>query len=181
MQGIQLIGFVGSMFPYHGVDILIDAFNLVQKDNRKIKLMIIGDGIVLNNLKSQVEKLNLKNDVIFTGKVPHNLVFTYIKMMDICIMAKSNWYGSPVKIFEYGLMQKPIIAPNNGPVNDVIENEVDAILINENKMEIVKAIQRLLKDESFAKKMASEFHQKVMHKYIWSNAASKIIKECTLQ
>lgn len=173
-----VIGFVGSMFPYHGVDILVEAFARVQMKFREAKLMIVGDGIIMNDLKMQVKNLNITESVIFTGKIPHSMVFEYIANMDICIMAKSNWYGSPVKIFEYGLMKKPIIAPNTKPVTDVIEHGKDALVIDENSAELEKAIEYLIEHKDKASEMAESFHNKVIDNFTWEKAALNIIKLC---
>lgn len=176
--GKKVIGFVGSMFPYHGVDVLIEAFSELSKDREDLCLMVVGDGIVLNELKEMSQKLGLKDKVIFTGRIPHQAVFNYIELMDVCIMARSNWYGSPVKIFEYGLMRKPIIAPDTVPVRDVITDEEDALIVSDSSAELVRAISRLLNDSVRAHAMADHFHQKVMDEYNWAHAARNIIQLC---
>ena len=174
----KIIGFVGSMFPYHGVDILIQAFSIVLDEYPNSKLLIVGDGIVLNDLKKLTRDLSIQNSVIFTGKIAHKEVFNYIQTMDICIMAKSNWYGSPVKIFEYGLLKKPIIAPDNGPIRDVMVHLEDAFLVQENSTDLKNAILQLLNDEKLANKLALQFYSKILSHYKWSNAADTIIKIC---
>ena len=70
----------------------------------------MGDGEILSDLKLLCSNLNISDSVIFTGSVAHADVFAYIDLMEIAVMAKSNWYGSPVKIFEYGAMKKAIIS-----------------------------------------------------------------------
>jgi glycosyltransferase involved in cell wall biosynthesis len=174
----KVIGFVGSMFPYHGVDMLIKAFAEVLNIRKDTILLIVGDGQILNNLKKMCVDLDIENYVKFTGKISHDKVFNYIETMDICIMAKSNWYGSPVKLFEYGLMNKPIIAPNESPVLDVMVHEKDAIIIDENIQSLSNAIQKLLNDSQFADTLANQFNDKVMTHYTWKHAALNIIKLC---
>lgn len=174
----DVIGFVGSMFPYHGVDILINAFAEVSKSHKNIKLMIVGDGSILNQLKSQAKQLGIESSVIFTGKIPHSQVFNYISVMDICIMAKSNWYGSPVKLFEYGLMKKPIIAPDTSPVRDVMIHGKDALIVQDNVTDLATAIKELIEDNVKAKALADSFYTKVMAEYNWKHAADNIIEQC---
>lgn len=174
----SVIGFVGSMFPYHGVDILIDAFAEVSKSHKNIKLMIVGDGSILNQLKSQAKQLGIESKVIFTGKIPHSQVFNYISVMDICIMAKSNWYGSPVKLFEYGLMKKPIIAPDTSPVRDVMIQGKDALIVQDNVKDLATAIKELIEDNVKANALADSFYAKVMAEYNWKHAADNIIEQC---
>lgn len=174
----KVIGFVGSMFPYHGVDLLISAFAEVHKMHPETVLMVVGDGSILSQLKEQAIRLSVHNDVIFTGKIPHKHVFNYISAMDICIMAKSNWYGSPVKLFEYGLMKKPIIAPDTIPVRDVMVHEQDALIVKDEVKDLIVAIHQILKSTDLANRMAETFYQKVLAQFQWEHAANNIINQC---
>jgi len=174
--GTTVIGFVGSIFPYHGVDKLVHAFNELMKksDKRSIKLLIVGDGVGLNELKQFVAVNELEHKVKFTGNVPHEEVYTHIALMDIAVMARSNWYGSPVKIFEYAAMGKAVIAPDNGPVKDVMVNGEDGILIGDDE-ELLNALLKLLDDESLRNKLAENFNRKVMKRFTWDHVAEKIL------
>ncbi len=174
----KVIGFVGSIFPYHGVDLLIKAFAEVYKVNPAIKLLIVGDGTIVPELKQLSQNLNTGNSVIFAGKIPHKDVFDYIDIMDICVMAKSNWYGSPVKIFEYGLMKKPVIAPDTSPVRDVMIHNESGLIVNNDTSALASAILMYLNNQAFAESCALNFHHKVIQEYTWQNAADRIIKEC---
>ena len=167
----KVIGFVGSMLPYHGVDKLIAAYKHVQAKHSNTLLCIMGDGVVLQDLKQMVKDLNLTDSVLFTGQIPHSEIMHYIAATDICIMAESNWYGSPVKIFEYGLMGKPIIAPATMPVQDVMQDQTDGLLVSNQPEMIANAINTMLEQPDFAKQMAQHFHEKVMTNYTWQQAA----------
>lgn len=173
-----VIGFVGSIFPYHGVDLLIKGFAEVHKQNPQTCLLIVGDGAILQDLKAMASNIGVSDKVIFTGKVPHDQVFDYMAAMDICVMARSNWYGSPVKIFEYGLMKKPVIAPDTAPVRDVMEHYKTGLVIKDNKEELVTAIHLFLNDRVLAENCADNFHREVMQKYTWQKAAQTIINAC---
>jgi glycosyltransferase involved in cell wall biosynthesis len=174
----KVIGFVGSIFPYHGVDILINAFVQVHRSKPDVKLLIVGDGSILDDLKQQATTAGIQKDVIFAGKIPHKDVFSYIALMDICVMAKSNWYGSPVKIFEYGLMKKPIIAPDTSPVKDVMIHQESGLITSNSESDLVKAIHQYLDRPEFAEACAMNFHRRVIQEFTWKQAADRIIKEC---
>lgn len=181
LQNKIVIGFVGSIFPYHGVDILIEAFAEIHEKHNNVFLLIVGDGQILEELGRKVEVLNLSKYVVFTGSVSHDEVYTYIDLMDITVMAKSNWYGSPVKIFEYGAMGKPIIGPNTIPVNDVMIDGEDGLLIEPNKNELFDAINKLLNDEILRKKLAFNFQSKVLEKYTWHQAVFNILESIKIK
>ena len=176
LEGKKVVGFVGSIFPHHGVDILIDAFSSVSKDFPDALLLIVGDGSILDALKARVLSNGIESKVCFAGKHNHKAVFNFIATMDICVMAKSNWYGSPIKIFEYGAMHKPIIAPNTGPVKDVMQNEVNGLVVEMNKEKIAEAIVNLLKNETLGKSISDNFYTDIKQHFTWEMAALNILK-----
>jgi glycosyltransferase involved in cell wall biosynthesis len=178
LQGKVVIGFVGSIFPYHGIDLLIDAFSKIS-DGVDCRLLIVGDGITLPDLKARARLAGVLDRCIFTGSVPHRKVYAFIEAMDLCCMPKSNWYGSPVKLFEYGLMEKPIIAPDVAPVKDVMEDRKDGLLVDPDSDKLAEAIAFLLEHEELARKMAISWRTKVLSEYTWDHAAKRIIKACT--
>lgn len=171
----KIIGFVGSILPHHGVDILIKAFAEVNKSINETRLLIIGDGETKSELEELANSILPKKSFLFTGNVNSTKVFDYLSIMDICVMPKSNWYGSPVKVFEYGAMGKPIIAPDRIPLKDVMVHEQDGILTNESVQETVNAVIRLLLDEEFSNTISNNFKQKVMTEHLWVNRANSIL------
>jgi glycosyltransferase involved in cell wall biosynthesis len=171
------IGFVGSLFPYHGVDLLIDSFSEFVKINTDAKLVIVGDGAVKSALMQQASTLLPPDSYFFTGKVPHKQALKYIQSFDVAVMAASNWYGSPVKIFEYGLMGKPIIAPDNGPVRDVMDPELDGFLVKALRTDLVAILNFINNQPEEAHKRAQHFRQKILDTYTWKNQASFILND----
>jgi glycosyltransferase involved in cell wall biosynthesis len=98
-------------------------------------------------------------------------VYTYIDLMDITVMARSNWYGSPVKIFEYGAMGKAIIAPDTVPVRDVMIDGEDGLLVEPVVSLISSALSRLISDKEERSRFGRNFQRKVLEKYTWMRNA----------
>ena len=139
------------------------------------RLLIVGSGEALDDLKNLAQKLKIENQVVFAGSVPHHEVFNYIDLMDITVMAKSNWYGSPVKIFEYGAMGKAIIAPDVIPVRDVMIDAIDGILVQPEQVALTNALEKLFIDEKLRKNIADNFKQKVLANHTWEKMAEKLL------
>ncbi len=173
----KVIGFVGSIFPYHGVDILLKAYiNLRKAGHQNLKLLIIGDGEILGQLKSIAQASEFANDILFTGNVPHAEVYSYINAMEITVMARSNWYGSPVKIFEYGALKKLVIAPDEVPVHDVMTHGNTGLIIKPNEQELEKNLLYALQHPAEAEVMATAFYTKVMEEHTWQHVGNTILK-----
>jgi glycosyltransferase involved in cell wall biosynthesis len=172
-----VIGFVGSILPHHDVEDLIEAFGIVRRKNTYTLLCIVGGGSLLDSLKQKVKEQQLTESVRFIGKVPHQQVPSYIQQMDICVMPGSNWYGSPIKIFEYGILGKAVIAPNNGPVNDVMEDLKDGILIEKGAEAIANAIIQLIENPDLRQSIGRYFKSKIEEEYQWEHAAKMILEQ----
>ena len=170
-----VIGFVGSIFPYHGVDLLIKAVAALYKEHQNIALMIVGDGMIIPELKKLSEELNILGITHFTGSIPHKEVPCYIDAMDITVLPQTNYFCSPVKIFEYGVLGKAIICADTPAVRDVMENNKDGLLIGSTINDLTAALKKLLSDPATRKIMGECFKTKVHEKYTWHTHAQTIL------
>lgn len=172
LEGKRVIGFIGSIFPYHGVDKLISAFHALCLTHSDLALLIVGDGEILHELQA-LAGLNPSAEVIFTGQVPHAEAALYVDLMDICVMPHSNWYGSPVKVFEYGALGKTIVAPDLSPLRDVIVKGKHGMLMGDG--ELFESINALLNDPGGARTMGRSFQRKVMEEHTWKRMAELVL------
>ncbi len=168
-----VIGFVGSFFKWHGIDLLINAFKVLNNKYENIKLLIVGDGDIFEELK---ELSSNNKNIIFTGSIKHKNIFSYIDLMNISVMAKTNWYGSPVKIFEYGIMEKAIIAPNEIPLKDVMTNKKDGLLIESDVKSLTDAIEFYIENKNLMKDFALSFKNKIIKHRQWINNVEIALK-----
>jgi glycosyltransferase involved in cell wall biosynthesis len=175
LHGKIVIGFVGSIFPYHGVDLLLKSFSQLVIKNKNIHLLIVGDGETLPLLKQYTKELNIDETVTFTGKIEHHLIYNYMSVMDIAIMAKSNWYGSPIKIFEYGAMGKAVIAPRTKPIMEVMNDGEHGILIDSNENTLSSAILKLINDQDLRERLGKNFQKKIYKEHTWDMVAIRIL------
>lgn len=173
--GQFVFGFVGSIFPHHGVDKLIHAFSRVVHEFPQAKLFIIGDGSQRAELEQLAERKLPKASYVFTGKVPHARVLHYIGLFDAAIMPDSNWYGSPVKVLEYGFLGKCIIAPNNGPLNDLIVSGQEGLLVDPGVENLVEAMRTVVQDKDKVESFGKNFRNKILEKFTWEHQAQFIL------
>ena len=163
-----VVGFVGSIAEYQRVDLLIRAIANLSDIHKDLKTLIVGDSPIVPELKRLSENLGISDYVIFTGRVPQHEVFNWIETMDIAVLPDNLWYGSPTKIFEYGALNKPVIAPNNVTMQNLIIHGKDGLLVNPDVSDLAKAILLLKENSSLRKMMAHAFHVKILEKYTWS-------------
>ena len=175
LEGKLVIGFVGSFFRWHGIDLLIRGARQLHADFPQMRFLIVGDGEIGPELRALAQEEGTTNYVHFTGIVPHADVFNHIEVMDVGVMPSSNWYGSPIKIFEYGAMGKAIVAPATGPVREVMQDGEDGLLIPPDVTRLVMAIRRLAEDAAARARMAQSFQYKVLHEHTWPRIAAQML------
>ena len=82
--------FVGRIAKEKSIDQVIDSFNILYKINNKVKLIIVGDGPDLDNLKDKTNKLNLNNCIKFLGKINNSEIAYYYASFDAFISASTT-------------------------------------------------------------------------------------------
>ncbi len=172
-----VIGFVGSFAPWHRVDLLMDACRAVATAVRvNLGLMLVGEGGNRRELEARAGRVPENLEVVFPGFVPHNRLPGYIASMDIAVMPHSNDYGSPMKVFEYMAMERPVIAPGLGPLRDVVDHGREGFLFTPgNREELSALLLRLIKDPLARREMGRRARLRVERDHNWKNRCERIL------
>lgn len=148
----EIIGTLGSLTHAKGHDLLIRSFHKIA-DRVNYKLIIIGDGILRNDLLQLIDLLKLKDRVFLIGKMknPFKLLVKF-KMF----LFSSRYEGFPNALLEAMSLGLPVISFDcqTGPA-ELITNEKNGILVKgENIDEMAQAILKLDKDNELRMKLA---------------------------
>jgi glycosyltransferase involved in cell wall biosynthesis len=130
LHGKLVIGFAGSLKAWHGVDLLLSAF--ARTATRDWTLLVVGDGLCRVELEAQAKPVAGDQQIVFTGAVPHARMPEYLAAMDIAVAPYrrvDDFYFSPLKLFEYLAMGKPIVASDVGQIATVIRHGENGYLV----------------------------------------------------
>jgi glycosyltransferase involved in cell wall biosynthesis len=109
-----VIGFAGSLKPWHGVRLLLEALRLLPRD---VRLMIVGEGPEREALGRLAAEPGLSGRVVFTEAIPHDKVPAYLDAMNVGVApfeAMEGFYFSPLKVAEYMAAGLPVVASRQG-------------------------------------------------------------------
>lgn len=175
-NGKKIIGFVGGFYPWHGLDLLIDAFKLIHEKVPEAQIVLVGDGPELNNIKQKVHDEQLVGKVFFTGRLGHEHLPEVMNSFYVGVMPDSNDYGSPMKIFEYMALSIPVIAPDYPPILDVMETGKEGIVFNRGDVRSLSdALAKILTDTSLAKSLAKNARRSIEERFNWVGNVKKIL------
>jgi glycosyltransferase involved in cell wall biosynthesis len=175
----KIIGFVGGFYPWHGLDLLLSAFQSVAQKVGDARLLLVGDGPMMAEIRQRVDQSGLGDRVVLTGKVPHQDLPGYIANFYVGVMPDSNDYGSPMKIFEYMSMGKPVVVPDYPPLLDVVnDNEEGRVFPARNVQEMAACLEMLLTDTMAYQRMAEQARRKIVTKHNWLDNGRAILSLC---
>lgn len=140
-----VIGFVGSLKPWHGLSLLLEAFAALPGSYR---LLIVGDGPERHALEARASILGLGDRMVFAGAVSHGEVPAYLHSMDIGAApfeSMTGFYFSPLKVVEYLAAGLPVVASRQGDLPLLVG---DAGILYEpgSQDELTGALRRLGED-----------------------------------
>lgn len=174
-----VLGFVGSIQKWHGVDILIQAFHVFQKKYPNSMLMMVGDGETLASYKKLSLDLDLSEHIIFTGNVPIDEVYNYMSVMDLLLLSNTHWYCSPIKIFEYAAIQKPMVLVKTEAVEEIFRHDQEAYLTEADPKKIADGCLKIAQNPDYAQSLANHAYTRLKEQFTWAKNAEKILNSLT--
>lgn len=158
-----IIGCIANAYKTKGLDVLIDAISILDKEIReKIQVVIIGDGPEMENLKLMIsagggsasggEYLRLQETIKLLGKIDN--AAGYLKAFDIFILP-SRKEGFPYTLLEAMQAGLPIIASNAGGNLEAV-GDAGILIASENPNQLCDAITRLVTDKNLREALSKK-------------------------
>ncbi|TWU54499.1 Mannosylfructose-phosphate synthase [Rubripirellula tenax] len=175
IEGRIVVGFIGILRRWHGVDLLVDGFERIELRDPLPHLLIVGDGPIEAELRELVNQKGLQDRVTFTGRIVHSQVQDYLAAFDIAVSPRATFYASPMKILESMAMGTPIVAADTENIRDLISDGHDGLLFQpEDSDSLAKAIQRLAEDRELASTLGRNSRTKVEEERNWLSIAKEV-------
>ena len=92
---------------------------------------MVGDGPVRPTLEAQARSLGIGDRVTFTGVVHRDAVPAYVAAFDIALQPAVTSYASPLKLMEYLILGKAIVAPRTANLLEILTDRQNAALFDE--------------------------------------------------
>ena len=177
----QLVGFVGTFGPWHGVMELAKAITLIPRAV-PVKFLLVGAGKLKSEMEQMILQAGFSDRVIFTGSVPHNHVAALLDACDILVAPHipladgSDFFGSPTKLFEYMATGKGIVASRLGQIGDVLTDEGTALLVEPGNLnELAESIIRLANSKELRERLGVNARRIAVEKFTWRHNALRVL------
>jgi len=183
-----IVGFIGTFGQWHGAEVLAEACGLLLDSypeyKKSIHLLLIGDGLTMPIVKERLTKWNIFEFCTLTGTINQDKGPEYMAACDILVSPHvpnpdgTAFFGSPTKLFEYMAMGKGIVASRLDQINDILEHNQTAIMVNPGcPKSLMKGIKILIDNPYHREKLGKAAREKVIQKYTWKHHTNNIINK----
>lgn len=171
-----VVGFVGSLKAWHGVDVLAEAFKILASDPR-LHLLVVGDGPMAGLLRDL--EYELPGQVTVVGAVHPAEVPSFIRAMDVAVAPyppQERFYFSPLKVLEYMATGRAVVASRIGQLAELIRDANTGLLVPPgDAAALAGAVRRLATDESLRRRLGAQAAVEARHAHTWAQRASEIV------
>jgi len=174
-----VLGFLGSLKQWHGVEILLEAFGELSKRSSVYRLLVIGDGPLRGFVEARCRRDGLEDRVTITGEVPYPDIPGWLERVDVGLAPYPPlplFYFSPLKVLEYAASGVPIVASASGQIAEIFTHETSAMLhAPGNVAEIVDCVERLRASPELRIRLAKMARRAVKKTYTWDRLAAHVL------
>lgn len=178
LAGKRVIGWMGSFRNFHGIDHIIEAFNLIEGQYPNVVLMLIGDGHQMNEIKELIRSRQLEERVILPGKQNFTDIPAFVSNFEIAIVSARSAEGfhySPLKLREYKALGKAVIAPRAGELPRLFKDRKDLLLYDTGNIKnLADKIKELLSDKELAAELEKNSREWFKKEGAWVHELKKV-------
>jgi glycosyltransferase involved in cell wall biosynthesis len=174
-----VVGFMGSFSPWHDLDTLVQAFDILCR-RHDAKLLLIGDGVLRPAIEQEVRNRHLEGHVTFAGSVPHHTVPEYLAAMDVAVAPYPRiepFHFSPMKIYEYMAAGRAVVTVALGEMAGLAAGGERALCYEPgDAASLGRAIEVLLDDHTLRSQLGTRAREWVLRERSWAGNARRIVE-----
>jgi glycosyltransferase involved in cell wall biosynthesis len=172
-----VLGFVGFVRDWHGLDSVVRGIAGWQGEPG-LALQVVGEGPARPGLEALAADLGIAGRVRFTGLAPREAVPGLVAGFDIALQPASVAYASPLKVFEYMAAARPIVAPDQPNIREVLDHDRTALLFDPAAPGAMwQAVHRLAGDAALRARLGQAAREEVLRRDLtWAGNARRAVR-----
>ncbi|HIK04174.1 MAG TPA: glycosyltransferase [Trichormus sp. M33_DOE_039] len=169
-----VVGFVGRFVPEKGLLTLFQSLVILR--DKPWKLLLLGRGILKDELVKLAAENNLQDRVIFVESVPHDEVANYINLMNTLVLPSETTYDFKTitsvgwkeqfghVLIEAMACKVPVVGSDSGEIPYVI-GDVGLVFPEGKPQALADCLRQLIEKPDLADNLAELGYQKAMNQY----------------
>lgn len=143
--GLVRILYIGSFFPWHRVDQLVDAFAQIASKHSGVRLCLVGEGPEMPAVRRRVVETGIDDLVEFKGRQDRDELEHILAESHIGVIPSALWFHAPVKLFQYAAAGLCVVAKNTPTIHELAQGHQGAIVLFDTPEDLLNQLELLLK------------------------------------
>lgn len=174
-----VISYIGAFDWHRGLSSLLKAISLLN-DIPELMLCLVGSGKIKAELIELAKQLGIEKKVMFEGWIAPEILPNYFKISDVGIIphlkSVQTDNSSPNKLYQYMLLETPVIATNCNSLKRVVSQENCGLIYESgNHIELAEQIRNLYMSSNQRKKMGANGKKAVYENYNWTVCSNRLV------
>lgn len=188
LEEAPTVGFIGTFGPWHGVTVLPEMIADIEQSRPNTRWVVVGDGTLHPRVAREVSERGLADKVLMTGALEHHEALRHLGACDVCVSPHlpnpdgSPFFGSPIKLFEYMGLEKPIVASDLNQIGEILDHGRTGLLCPPGDAgSAARAVTRLLDDKDLRQRLGAAALAEASEHHSWRARAASIIDALAAQ
>jgi glycosyltransferase involved in cell wall biosynthesis len=148
--------------------------------NDELRVILVGDGPIFDDLREMSRFLGINDIVTFTGRVEHGEVQRYYSVIDITAFPRKGAriceLVSPLKPFEAMAMGKAVIASDVLALSEIVTDGETGLLHRKDDVNsLADCLEKLISDTGLRERLAANGREWVKENRTWEVVAERVI------
>ncbi len=161
-----------------GLELLIDAI----KQMKNVKLLIIGDGDIKDQLEEKIHKENIKDKIIFLGRLAINDIENYASKAQVGLSLEEDMglnyrYALPNKLFDYIQARLPVLVSDLPEMAALVKKYGVGEVLYERKPETLAKLLDQMLNKNISNNKYNTNLEMAAREFCWEKEEDKLIME----
>jgi len=176
---VPIIGYVGAIRPWQGLDVLVLAAREVKRRGIDVRFLVVGGGEGLSAVKDEAEAEGVADIFVFTGSVEYERVPLMLALSDVCVAPFTGGRAaSPMKVYEYMASGIPMVASRIPGLEFIEEKGLGRLVDPGDSAMLADSLVDLLGNRGNTEEMAVRAREDVVRNHSWLSVARKAEALC---
>lgn len=148
ITGGNNIFYAGRLTPGKGVELLLKSCGEILENDKKLNLIIAGEGLLKKRLMYIAKENGLERQVKFLGQISHQKVLEYISKAKVVVIP-SVWEEPFGRVaLEAQALGVPVVATDRGGLPEIVENGLTGYVVKATTEDLKKGIRKSFKNNA---------------------------------
>ena len=173
------VGYIGRLAEGKGLGDLIDSLHLLNKDGKRVTLLLVGSGNLRKELEEKADTLGVSERVRFIDHLEQHELPAFFHHIDALVLPSvttPRWKEQFGRVLVEAMACKvPVVGSSSGEIPNVV-GDAGLIFKEGDAKELSNSLDMLIKNKERREQLARKGFQRVKERYAWSAVTKKLVK-----